>query len=177
MSQNWSGQSGNSSNNLRIQNFLEALRNTQTRETPKNKFFSELQTKKEAEKQRIEQFQHQREQEWNKVFSAKEVQTEKRIEAIREQLTALAKQVKKLDQNLTKAVAAPVIEVGEYQESYLEHLKKMIHLFSLKVNQANSWLEIYQSRSKKQGVYWGMARSKGNSYTQNSERNIATSVG
>jgi hypothetical protein len=185
MSQNWTGSTGNSTGNIKIQNFLEALRNSQsappapgkTESAPGRNIFAEIQAKKEIEKKRVEQFQHQRNQEWNKIFSSKEVQTEKKIEYIREQLQALSKQLKRLDNNIIKAVQSPIVETGSYHESYLDHLKQIIHLFSLKVNQANSWLEVYQSRSKKQGSYWGMAKSKGTSYTQNNERSIATSVG
>lgn len=185
MSQNWTDSAGNNSGNVKIQNFLEALRNSQSRSSlpgnsenpPSRNQFSELQAKKEIEKKRVEQFHQQRNQEWNKVFSAKEVQNERKIENIREQLKALSKQIKRLDSNIVKAVQTPVIEHGIYHENYLEHLKKIIHLFGLKVNQANSWLEVYQGRSKKVGAYWGMAKSKGSSYTQNNERSIATSIG
>lgn len=185
MSQNWTGSTGNSTGNIKIQNFLESLRNSQSAPSnfgksenqPGRNIFAEIQAKKEIEKRRIEQFQHQRNQEWNKIFSSKEVQTEKKIEYIRQQLKDLSKQLKRLDLNIVKAVQSPVVEAGEYHENYLEHLNKMIHLFGLKVNRANSWLEMYQSRSVKQGAYWGMAKSKGNSFTQNNERNIATSVG
>ncbi|HSV94790.1 MAG TPA: DUF5660 family protein [Spirochaetia bacterium] len=184
MSQNWTGSTGNNTGNIKIQNFLESLRNSQmvspsigkSESQPRN-IFAEIQAKKEIEKRRIEQFQNQRTQEWNKIFSSKEVQTEKKIEYIREQLKQLSKQLKRLDLNIVKAIQAPVVEAGEYQENYLEHLKKTIHLFSLKVNRANSWLEIYKSRSVKQGTYWGMAKTKGASFTQNNERSIATSVG
>jgi hypothetical protein len=182
MSNSWTGQSGNSGSNVKIQNFLEALRNSQSANIGKENLngkniFAEIQAKKEIEKRRIEQFQSQRNQEWNGVFSAKETQTQKKIEALREQLKQLGKQLKRLDTNIQKAVDAPIAEYGKYQENYLEHLKNTIHLFSLKVNRANSWLEVYQSRSKKQGMYWGMAKSKGSSYTQNNERSIATSIG
>jgi hypothetical protein len=185
MSQNWTGSTGNSGGNIKIQNFLESLRNSQSAPSgfsksenqPGRNIFAEIQAKKEIERRRIEQFQHQRSQEWNKIFSSKEVQIEKKIEYIRQQLKDLSKQLKRLDINIVKAVQSPVIEAGEYHENYLEHLQKMIHLFSLKVNRANSWLEMYQSRSIKQGTYWGMAKTKGSSFTQNNERNIATSVG
>ena len=187
MSQNWTGSTGNNpgGGNIKIQNFLEALRNSQSgsslptkNESPVGRnIFAEIQAKKEIEKRRVEQFQHQRNQEWNKVFSSKELQTEKKIEYVREQLKNLSKQLKRLDTNIVKAVQAPVVEAGIYQENYLEHLQKTLHLFGLKVNRANSWLEMYQSRSKKQGAYWGMAKSKGSSFTQNNERSIATSVG
>jgi hypothetical protein len=185
MSQNWTGSTGNKTGNFKIQNFLEALRNSQTVSpspkktefSPGRNLFAEIQAKKEIEKKRIEQFHRQRSQEWNKVFSSKEIQTEKKIEYIREQLKTLSTQLKRLDLNIVKAIQSPIVETGIYHENYLEHLKKTIHLFSLKVERANSWFEIYQGRSKKQGLYWGMAKSKGSSYTQNNERSIATSIG
>lgn len=173
-----------SGNNSKIQNFLEALRASQasnplknTQEGAINNPFVEYSAKKEAEKRRAEQFFRAREQEWNQLFSAKEKRESQRIEEIRQQLKTLAAQVKRLDKNLEKAVQTTVVETGVYHESYLEHIKSMIHLFSLKVNSANSWLEMYNSRSLKKGAYWGMAKSHGTSYTQNNERAVATSVG
>lgn len=172
----------NGSSNVKIQNFLEALRNSQTsRESLENRpgknIFAEIQAKKEIEKHRIEQFQNHRNQEWNGVYSSKEAQKTRRISEIHQQLEQLVKQVKRLDINLKKAAETPIIDFGEYQETFLENLKTRIHLYTLKVNSANSWLEIYNSRSRKQGMYWSMASSKGSSYTQSNERNIATSVG
>ena len=183
MNSNTGSSIGPSQGNTKIQNFLEALRNSQTRtsetsnEQPSTNPFAEFQHKKEAEKKRAEQFLQARQQEWNKVFSAKEKQTHQRIEEIREQLKALAKQVKHLDQNLLKAVESPVVEVGEYHESFLVHIQKMIQIFSLQVQEANSWLTLFNSRSTKKGTYWSMAKSKGNDYTQSNERSVATSVG
>ncbi len=185
MGQNWTGSAGNSTGNIKIQNFLEALRNSQsgaapvgkTEAQPARNVFAEIQAKKEIELKRIEQFQHQRNQEWNKVFSSKEVQTEKKIEHIRKQLQKLSAQLKRLDKNIVKAVESPVVAYGMYQENFLEHIQKIIRLYSLKVNSANSWLEMYQSRSRKLGAYWGMAKSKGSSFTQSNERSVATSIG
>lgn len=180
---NNNAQGNSSASSSKIQNFLEALRASQsgsgvnTQESAQNNPFSEFTAKKEAEKRRAEQFLQARQQEWNKVFSAKERQNVQRIEEIRTQLAELAKNVKRLDKNLTRAVAAPVIAAGVYHESYIEHIRGMIRLFSLKVNRANSWLEMYNARSAKKGAYWGMEKSHGTSFTQNNERAIATSVG
>ncbi len=182
-SQNGGSAKGNQSN-AKIQSFLEALRNSQSGqgsengrfETGKNPF-AEFKQKKEIEKRRAEQFLQARQQEWNKVFSAKERQTHQRIEEIREQLKALAKQVHRLDQSLQRAVDSPIVEAGEYQENFLLHLQKIIRLFSLEAQETNSWLELYHSRATKKGVYWSLAKSKGNSYTQSNERSVATSVG
>lgn len=185
MDPNWTGSTGNRKGSVKIQNFLEALRNSQTTANETNglgifgnkRLSAENGHDRETENKRIEQFQHQRNQEWNQVFSSKEIEREKKIAGIREQLQALSKQLKRLDINIQKAVVSPIVFTGEYQESFLEHLQNRIRLFSLKVNRANSWLELYQRRAKKQGVYWGMAKSKGSSYTQNNERSIATSIG
>lgn len=184
MSNNWSGQPTGSSN-IKIQNFLEALRSSQNRQAngskqenfAGNNILAEIQERKELEKRRIDQFHAERNSEWNKIFSSKETETQKKIESIRFQLQELSKQVKKLDLNLKKAVEAPIVEYGEYQTSFLDHLKERIHISLLNVSSANSWLEVYQGRTRKQGAYWGMAKSKGSSYTQNSERSIATSIG
>ncbi len=183
MNSNTGSSSNQSQGNSKIQSFLEALRNSQARtfengnQESKTNPFAEFQQKKESEKRRAEAFSQARKQEWSKVYSSKEKQTERRIDEIREQLRNLAKQVKTLDANLLKAVESPVSEAGVYHESFLTHIQKMIQIFSLKVQDANSWLEMYNGRSAKKGVYWSMAKSKGNSYTQANERAVATSVG
>ncbi len=139
--------------------------------------FAEFQNKKEIEKKRIESFHQARSQEWNGVFSSKQKETQRKIEQIRQELKQLAARVKTLDANVTQAVMSPVIDGGEYQVSFLEHIKKVIHDYSMNVSQANSWLEMYNRRSKKKGYYWGQAKKSGTSYTLNNERNVATSVG
>jgi len=184
MNQNGTGSTGNAGGGSKIQNFLEALRNSQTNQSfsktersMENNPFAELKVKKELEQQRIDQFHSQRSQEWNELFSSEEKQRIRRIEYLQQELSGFAKRTKGLDSNLTKAISLPTTKPSIYQENFLEHIRTMIHQFTLKPNSANSWLEIYQSRSKKQGTYWGMANKKGSSFTQSNERSIATSVG
>ena len=170
------------SQNPKIQSFLEALRNTQgrtgddSRESFSNPFL-ESQQKKEIEKQRIESFYKARTEEWNRVFSAKQKETERKIEQLREDIKKLAKSIKTLDTNITQAVQSPVVEAGAYHLSFLEHLKEVITFYRLSVNQTNSWLETYNRRSKKKSYYWGQAQKKGTSFTLNNERGVATSIG
>lgn len=183
MNNGWSNQTKSTQPNAKIQSFLEALRSSQSRgdgqngESAINNPFAEFQNKKEIEKRRIEEFQATRNAEWNKVYSSKEKETAKRIEELKQDLKQLSKQVKNLDANITKAISAPVAEVGEYHISYLTHLKQIIHLYSMKTSQANNWLELYNARSKKMGMYWSQAKKKGSSYTLNNERSVATSIG
>lgn len=169
--------------NAKIQSFLEALRNSQGQSSENGRFesgknpFAEFQQKKEIEKRRSEQFLQARQQEWNQVFSAKEKQTQLRIEQIKQQLQLLVKQVKQLDRNLVKAASAPVTEAGEYHENFLLRIQKAIQLFSLEAQDANSWLALYHSRSTKKGFYLSMAQSQETSFTQANERSVATSIG
>jgi len=182
VNQGFSNTPSGGSQNPKIQSFLEALRNSQGKvSSPSSESFSnpfaEFQNKKEIEKKRIESFHQARTQEWNRVFSSKQKETERKIEQIREDLKRLAKQVKILDTNIIKAIESPVVEAGEGQISFLEHIKKVIHDYSLSVTSANSWLETYNNRSKKKSYYWGQAAKRGTSFTQNNERTAATSVG
>jgi len=185
MNQGISNKSGGSGTNPKIQSFLEALRSSQgkvDRPTEANSNpFSEFQNRKEIEKKRIESFYQARTQEWNRIFSAKEKQTEQRIEQVRvelkKELERLSKQTKALDANITQAIINPVVNPGIADLTYFDHIKQVFRDFALQVSQANSWLEMYNRRSKKKSYFWGMAGKKGTSFTLNNERTAATSVG
>lgn len=176
---------GNNPGNAKIQSFLEALRASRgnstnaptfNRESGRNPF-GELKIKKEIESKRIEQFHQARQQEWNKVYSVKEKEIARKIESIREQLKKLASQLKNLDKNLHTAVESQVVDYGEYQVSYFEHISKAIRQWQKSAASANTWLEMFNERVNRKGIYWQMAKSKGNNYTQSNERQVATSVG
>lgn len=178
-----SSNSGQSSNSDKIQSFLESLRASRANgqsdsvERSGRNPFKEIQIKKEIEQRRIEQFHQARYQEWNKVFSSKEKENEVKIEQIRHQLQTLAKQLKVLDKNIAKAVDTPVSNGGAYDQSFLSHIQKVIHLFSQSVNSTNTWLQLHSDRNSKKSGYWNMAKSYGNNFTQSNERSVATSVG
>src|SRR5450759_5278901 len=98
MTNNWSNQSKPNAPDAKIQNFLEALRSSQSKSefpnqeaTPGQNPFSEFQNRKEIEKKRIEEFQNARTSEWNRVYSSKDKEIAKRIEQIRLELQKLAK--------------------------------------------------------------------------------------
>lgn len=182
MTSNFSNQNNTGTVNPRVQSFLEALRASQNGFDPskaekKPSAFSEFQAKKEIEKKRIEQFHQVRSKEWTQLYSAKKKEETEKLERLRIELKQLASQIKDLKSNLSKAIEAPIVETGEYQENYLEHLKNIVRTLLVDTSNANQWLALYQSRSKKKGHYWGMASKKGNSYTQNSERAVATAIG
>jgi len=174
---------GSNPNNAKIQSFLEALRasrgsapKTPGQESGPNPF-GELQVKKETENRRIELFHQARQQEWNRVYSSKEKEIAGKIETIQQQLKEYAAQVNRLDKNIQNAVNTNIVSYGDYQIGFLEHLSQAIRLWQVHANDANSWLEIYNGRANKLGIYWQMAKRGGNNFTQSNERTAATSVG
>lgn len=180
--------SGNSNQNTsnKIQSFLESLRASRSsdnntpfgnRESSFNNPLKELQIKKEIEQRRIDLFHKARQQESNNVYSSKTKETNQRIEELSSKLKYLAKSVKRLNKNLETAAKNNILEANTYNESFLEHLNSRINLFQKNVNSTNTWLEIFNSRSKKKGFYQSMSKRGGSAYTQSNERVIATSVG
>lgn len=131
---------------------------------------------KELEKNRIEQFHQNRNKEWNHVYSAKEKDLEKRLSTIRQQLEQLSKQLKRLDSSTQTAIQSEPVKVGEYHISFLEQLQQRLKFLSQKIAEANTWLSLYNQRSKKKSHYWSQFSKKGSSFSLNQERQLATSV-
>jgi hypothetical protein len=170
------------SSSPKLNSFIEALKQRQqvngaSPDRPSPFSFSEVHKSKELEKKRIEQFHQARNKEWAGIYSAKQKQMEKRIEEIREQLKTLIKQVVKFELNVVQAVSMQIKEPGDYHVSFFEHIRVVLELLKKDIVEANSWLSLYNQRSKKKGLYWGMAKKKGSSFTESGERQVATSVG
>jgi hypothetical protein len=175
------GQSNNSNSNTgastQIQNFLESLKERRLSENISPSPVEKFSHKKELQKERIKEFHHARMGEWHSVFSSKEKETEQAIENVRLELKALTHEMKKLEKNIQLAVALPVKKPGKYHKAFYDMLREFLKLLREEAASANSWINIYKSRSLKQGYYWNQASQKGSSFTQNNERAIATSVG
>lgn len=163
-----------------LQNYLETLRNQSPYDSSVSRpsfFESAPRQKAEVAQRRIAEFHHARQAEWRQVYSAKDKERARQIEDIRQQLAKLAKNVEKLHKNIGLAVFTPMPQVGEYHKTFLDHIRDLIELINDEVVEANSWIKHYRQRSKKQGHYWNLASQKGASYTQNNERQVATSIG
>jgi len=183
---NHSSSDTSSSSSPKLTNFIETLKQRQqvrglsglrSPDGPLPFSFSEIKKAKELEKRRIEQFHQARSKEWAGVYSAKQKQIEKRIEEIREQLKVLVKKIVKFELNVTQAVSTQNPEPGIYHLSFFDHLRTVIELLKKNITEANSWLSLYNQRSKKKGHYWGQAKKQGTTFTLNQERQLATSIG
>lgn len=173
----------NSPTSTKIQSFLESLRASranqgqQDREVSGANPFKEIQIKKEIEQKRIDLFRQSQNNEQVRIYSAKEKEKEQRIQSLISQIKNLAHSVKRLDTSLKTATETRVVEASTYQETFLEHLANRIALIQKSVNNTNTLLDIFNSRSSKQRSYQSLARSNGSAYTQNNEVAIARSVG
>lgn len=168
----------------KVTNFLESLKNNQV--NPGNPFespfganpFTEFNRQKEIERQRVAQFHQARQKEWEQVYSAKDKQIAQKIEEIRQELKALAKQIVKYDQNITQAIAAQVVTPGTYHLTFFEHIREVIALIRKNVSEANSWLSVFKKRgAQKEGAFWANTKKGGTAYMLSEEHAIARSAG
>ncbi len=163
-------------------NFLETLRGQASaaplpHEYPSLPSFEAFQEKRRLEQTRREQFFQTRVREFNEVYSKKKDDETKKIETIRLKLEQLAKSVEKFNKDITLAASQKVDDPGNYHLSFFDQLISLVELLQKKIEDSNTWLQLFQSRSKKQGFYWNQTKSQGAKFMGANERNIATAVG
>lgn len=164
--------------NPKIQSFLESLRKRRA-SGGESKAYSpiNLQKERQLEQKRKNEFFQARQKEFNEVYSRKKQEDQVRIEQLRNKLEELATSVKKLDKQVSKAVNTQPTQTGLYQESFIDHLFQVLELIKRSVDNANTWLHVFNQMKKKKGHYWGQVKKQGAKYMLSEERQLATSVG
>ncbi len=109
------------------------------------------------------------------VFTHQDLEVQKRITEIRQELQFMIEQLKTVDRQIEKSIDSPMPETGVYYLNYLDRLKELLVGLREEMN-SNSWLSIMQSRKKHKG-YWAMAKKKQSSFTLNHDRSVATQTG
>lgn len=111
------------------------------------------------------------------LIQKENAETKREIKQILEELKMLAVSVKSFEQEVAKVTieTAPQ-QVGVYHKNFFEWLTRMIRDLRKKVNEGNTWLQVFQSKKKKKG-YWQMFKKHGTSFAMSDERGIATSTG
>lgn len=169
--------------NPQIQSFLESLKaRSSGLPRPEGQFGPSVERfgeKKKLEEARKAEFFRNRSREFNSVYSHTQQAEEQKIEELQKKLRALANSIKTLNNEVHTASiqTLPKKASGAYYESFIDHLSSMIDLLRKQVDSSSSWLQMFNSRSKKQGYYWDMADKKGTSFSMSNERQVATSVG
>lgn len=141
-----------------------------------NSKMDEARAEMELEKQRA--VRH-KEFQMTEVFNLREQQDKQIIKQLQEQLRQLAKEVKTLDGSVKTAIHSDVADPGTYHVHFFQQLLNFVILLRKRVHEANTWIENFNSRSKKQGSFWGQVYSKkgGTAYLMSQEHQVARNVG
>lgn len=73
------------------------------------------------------------------------------------------------------AVETPIVNVGKYQENFLEWVFSTIRAARMRIEESAGWMSAMHS--KKDRKYWSMFKKHGTSFGLSNERNVATQVG
>jgi hypothetical protein len=94
------------------------------------------------------------------VFNLREAKDKELIKQLQEQLRSLAKEMKTLDGSVKTAIHSDVVDPGTYHVHFFQQLLNFVILMRKRVQEANTWIENFNSRSKKQGHFWSQVASK-----------------
>lgn len=116
------------------------------------------------------------------VFNLRQQKDQQIIKELQEQLRTLAKEVKTLDGSVKTAIHQDVVNPGTYHVHFFQQLLNFVVLLRKRVQEANTWIENFNSRSKKKGAFWSQVYSKGGkqgnvAYMMSQEHQVARSVG
>lgn len=130
----------------------------------------------ELEKQRA--VRH-KEMQMTEVFNMREAKDKELIKQLQEQLRSLAREMKSLDSSVKTAIHSDVVDPGTYHVHFFQQLLNFVVLMRKRVQEANTWIENFNSRSKKQGHFWGQVASKkgGTAFLMSQEHQVARNVG
>lgn len=98
------------------------------------------------------------------------------IEAVRQELKAIAASIQSLNAEIGKAVQEVPVNPGIYHANFFDRLKSVLKVLREQIDDSRSWLTMHTSRKKKIG-YWGMYKKHGTTFGLSNERSIATSAG
>jgi hypothetical protein len=98
------------------------------------------------------------------------------IEEVRQELKLLVASLKKVHQEVDKAVSEAPVDPGIYHLNFYEQLKNFLRIIRQQVEDSGVWLQAFQTRKKKMG-YWGMYKKHGTTFGLSNERSLATSAG
>jgi predicted RNase H-like nuclease (RuvC/YqgF family) len=111
------------------------------------------------------------------IFNQKNQENQKQIKNLQSEIKKLASSVKNLDQEIEKAVENIPVEAGIYHLNFLEKLKEAIVILRKSVENASSWLEVFNQKSAKKHGYWAGVKKSGTKFMFSADRQVATSVG
>lgn len=109
-------------------------------------------------------------------FQMLDAETKAQIEAIRQELKALAGALKNLHQEVQTAIEQNPVSPGIYHINFYEQLRSFLKVLRMQIEDSRSWLATSNTRKKKMG-YWGMFKKHGTTFGLSNERSLATAAG
>jgi len=111
------------------------------------------------------------------IYNQKQQETQKEIKNIQGELKGLAGSIKNLDKEIDKAIEQIPVSPGVYHVNFLEKIRQAIVSLKKRVEEASTWLEVFNQKLAKKHGYRPLAQKLGTQYSQSGERYVATSVG
>lgn len=162
-----SGPQANNANETNQSPFASALENLTTSKTENS---PELETQKALTHQEMQ---------LTEVFNLRESKDKEMIKQLQEQLRALAREMKTLDNSVKTSISQDVVDPGTYHVHFFQQLLNFVFLLRKRVQEANTWIENFNNRSKKQGAFWNQVYSKkgGTAYFLSQEHQVSRNAG
>ena len=113
------------------------------------------------------------------LFDQHQQQLTKELESLREEISNLAQSTQELEKDIDVAIHSPVVEINDYEISFLARIKNFIVSFRKNIDQAGLWVESFTNKKKKKNSFWGKVKNKkngGEQYLFSSEHSMARSV-
>lgn len=114
------------------------------------------------------------------VFDRREIETQRKVEQLVNELQALTKDLEEVNREARQAHIVALqnnVDPGDYHVSLLTKFIKTVLLLKQRVKESISWLNTSNSRRNAQRGYWAQFHSQGTQWSMSGERSIATSVG
>lgn len=111
------------------------------------------------------------------VFDRHEEEVKKQIQALRQELQALAKEVALVGSSMQKAIEEEIAHPGTYHVSFFEKLRSILIIMRKQASESRNWLALSSQRKAKKGGYWQNVKKSGSRYMLSGERSVVTQTG
>ena len=160
-----------SANRPPADSFVEALKNT----SDQGQYFQKLEEERRLHLEQQRVHERRRRQDFL-VFSQKEQQRYREIEALQQQLIELLKDTQGLSQEVDVAIKQQLVDPGTYHVNFFHRLRQFIQLLRKKIQDSHTWLIVFNHRASQKG-YWGQVQTSGTKFMLSHERYMVTQTG
>jgi len=110
------------------------------------------------------------------VFQEDQQVLKQQIDAVRQELKALAASVKSLNTDIQRTIIEAPVDPGIYHKNFFERLRSILQLLREQIDDSRTWASLFSQRKQKRG-YWGMYKKHGTTFGLSNERTLATQAG